>query len=42
MHPEHRDAQRKAKEIYYESYSVQVCELKRASKFDRSARMAAE
>jgi len=42
MHPEHRDAQRKAKEIYYESYSVQVCELKRASKFDRDIRMAAE
>jgi heme-degrading monooxygenase HmoA len=36
MHPEHRDAQRKAREIYYSSYSVQVCEVKRESKFDRN------
>lgn len=43
MHPEHRDAQRKAREIYYESYSVQVCEVKRESKFERSAQgLAAE
>jgi len=43
MHPEHRDAQRKGREIYYASYSVQVCEVKRESKFDRNARgMAAE
>jgi heme-degrading monooxygenase HmoA len=43
MHPEHRDAQRKAREVYYSSYSVQVCELKRESKFDRNARdVAAE
>ena len=38
MHPEHRDAQRKAREIYYASYSVQVCEVKRESKFDRNVR----
>src|ERR1700687_4046918 len=37
MDPEHRDAQRKAREIYYSSYSVQVCELKRESKFARHA-----
>ncbi len=37
-HPEHRAAQRKAREVYYESYSVQVCEVKREAKFDRNAR----
>jgi heme-degrading monooxygenase HmoA len=43
MHPEHREAQRKARDVYYASYSVQVCELKRESKFERSAgNMAAE
>ena len=43
MHPEHRDAQRKGRETYYESYSVQICEVKRQSKFDRKARdVAAE
>ena len=43
MQPEHRDAQRKAREIYYSSYSVQVCEVKRESKFERNARgVAAE
>jgi heme-degrading monooxygenase HmoA len=42
MHPEHREAQKKAREIYYETYSLQICELKRESKFDRKARMAAE
>ena len=41
MHPEHRDAQRKAREIYYETYSVQVCEVKREAKFDRNARSQA-
>jgi len=43
MHPEHREAQKKAREIYYQSYSLQICKLKRESKFDRNAgRMAAE
>jgi heme-degrading monooxygenase HmoA len=43
MHPEHRDAQRKGRETYYESYSVQICEVMRQSKFDRNARdVAAE
>ena len=38
MHPEHRETQRKARDIYYEAYSVQVCEVKREAKFDRKAR----
>ncbi|HXX26694.1 MAG TPA: antibiotic biosynthesis monooxygenase [Pseudolabrys sp.] len=42
MNPEHLDAQKKARDIYYSSYSLQICELKRESKFDRNARMAAE
>jgi heme-degrading monooxygenase HmoA len=41
MHPEHRDAQRKGRDIYYESYSVQICEVKRTSRFDRNAKKEA-
>ena len=41
MHPEHRDAQRQGREIYYESYSLQICDVKRQSKFDRNANDAA-
>ena len=41
MHPEHRDAQRKGRDIYYESYSLQICEVKRASRFDRNAKKEA-
>ena len=41
MHPEHRDAQRQGREIYYESYSLQICDVKRQSKFDRNASDAA-
>lgn len=37
MNPEHREAQKKAREIYYESYSSQVCEVKRAVKFERES-----
>ena len=37
MHPEHREAQRKGREIYYQSYSLQICEVKRQSKFERAA-----
>ena len=33
MHPEHREAQRKAREIYYAEYSLQVCQLVRQSRF---------
>jgi len=36
MHPEHLEAQRKARKVYYEEYSVQVCELMRESKFKRA------
>ena len=33
MNPEHRVAQRKAREVYYAEYNLQVCELLRESKF---------
>jgi len=35
MHPEHRAAQKKAREIYYEAYHVQVCTVTRQSDFVR-------
>lgn len=41
MNAEHRDAQRKGRDVYYESYSLQVCELKREIKFDRNAQVSA-
>jgi heme-degrading monooxygenase HmoA len=41
MHPEHREAQRKGRDVYYASYRLQVCEVKRESKFDRNAAGAA-
>jgi heme-degrading monooxygenase HmoA len=41
MHPEHRDAQRKGRDTYYASYSIQICEVKRESKFERNAPSAA-
>ena len=41
MNAEHREAQRKARDIYYETYSLQICELKRESKFDRKAQVKA-
>jgi heme-degrading monooxygenase HmoA len=34
-HPEHIQAQRKARQIYYAEYSLQVCELVRESRFKR-------
>ena len=37
MHPEHREAQRKARQIYYSEYHIQVCELKREHRFRRDA-----
>jgi heme-degrading monooxygenase HmoA len=40
MHPEHREAQKKAREIYYSEYSVQVCNVVRESKFKRQDRVA--
>ena len=36
MHPEHREAQRKAREIYYSEYHIQVCELVRKADFKRA------
>ena len=36
MNADHRAAKKKAREIYYASYSVQICELKQESKFDRN------
>lgn len=43
MNAEHRDAQRKGRDIYYESYSSQICEVKREVKFNRkTAGQAAE
>ena len=36
MNAEHREAQRKARDIYYATYSVQICEVKREAKFDRN------
>ena len=33
MHPEHRAAQKLARERFYAEYSVQICEVKRESRF---------
>jgi len=33
MHPEHRAAQRKGREVYYSEYHLQICELTRESKY---------
>jgi heme-degrading monooxygenase HmoA len=33
MNPEHRAAQKKARDVYYSEYCVQVCNLVRESKF---------
>jgi heme-degrading monooxygenase HmoA len=41
MHPEHRAAQKKASEIYYSEYSIQVCNVVRESKFKRDERVTA-
>jgi heme-degrading monooxygenase HmoA len=41
MNPEHRAAQKKAREIYYSEYSVQVCNLVRESRFKREERIPA-
>ena len=35
MHPEHRAAQKKARETYYSEYSVQICNVVREAKFKR-------
>jgi heme-degrading monooxygenase HmoA len=41
MNPEHRAAQKKAREIYYSEYSVQVCNVVRESKFRLDERVPA-
>jgi heme-degrading monooxygenase HmoA len=38
MHPAHRDAQRLARELYYEDYSIKVCEVVRESRSDAPTR----
>ena len=40
--PEHRAAQKLARERYYTEYSVQVCTLDRESKFKTDERVAAQ
>jgi heme-degrading monooxygenase HmoA len=35
MHPEHRDAQRKGREVYYQDFSVQVSQVIRENRFKR-------
>jgi len=35
MHPEHRDAQHKGREVYYRHFSVQVCQVIRENRFKR-------
>lgn len=37
MQPEHRHVQGKAREIYYQDYSVQVCQVLRETSFKREA-----
>jgi heme-degrading monooxygenase HmoA len=37
MHPEHRQAQRLARERYYDEYHIQVCEVARRADFKRPA-----
>jgi len=38
MHPEHRAAQKMAREVYYSEYSVQVCNVVRESRHHRTKR----
>lgn len=35
MNPEHRAAQKKARDVYYSEYSVQICDVVRETKFKR-------
>lgn len=35
MHPEHRAAQQKGRDSFYEEYTVQVCEVLRNARFRR-------
>jgi heme-degrading monooxygenase HmoA len=36
QHPEHRHAQKQGRERFYSEYHIQVCELVRESKFNRT------
>ncbi len=36
MHPEHRAAQQKGRDNFYEEYKVQVCEVLREARFART------
>ncbi|HKG00767.1 MAG TPA: antibiotic biosynthesis monooxygenase [Xanthobacteraceae bacterium] len=42
MHPEHREAQRKARETYYSEYHIQVCEVVREANFKREEAQGVE
>ncbi len=35
-HPEHREAQRKGRDAFYQAYRIQICEVVRESSFARS------
>ena len=35
MNPEHREAQSKARDVYYSEYSLQICDVMREAKFKR-------
>lgn len=41
MHPEHRAAQKKGREIYYAEYRIQICNVVRDSSFKRDERVSA-
>ena len=36
MHPEHRAAQQKGRDSFYEEYKVQVCDVVREARFQRA------
>jgi heme-degrading monooxygenase HmoA len=35
QHAEHRKAQQEGRDLYYSEYSIQICEVVRASRFER-------
>ena len=41
MNPEHRAAQKKAREIYYSEYNIRICNVVRESKFKFDERVLA-
>lgn len=42
MHPEHRAAQRQARERYYSEYHIQICEVTRDSHFTAESAAATQ